>query len=236
MKRASSVGPLVLFFSSLASAHSEGHTAPATSGQSVEGAPPNVHLIDDRDPELPLVPRAPDLLGKHVLIGAAIGPTWALGKLASNVPAARALDLGVNLHADAGFGLSRTVAVGVWGSFSSYGDGSSCDACSGTAFGVGPFVRYHLSQGLRFAPWMLLGAGYRHVSYDALDGKNTFGGAEWLRLELGADYYVVSGLGLGPYASLGLSSYWSRPEATRRAAVSTELGAGLRVFFDLPGR
>jgi hypothetical protein len=206
-----------------------------------------VHVVDDVEPKTPLVPRSQDLLGGHVLVGAGVGPTWALGKLGSEVAAVRGLGTGLGVNADAGFGLSRSVLVGVWGSFGRYGNGDACGACDGMAFAVGPFVRYHLSQGLRFDPWLSLGGGYRRVQFDqdgVLSGPPPaeppvtakFSGLQWLRLELGADYYMLSGLGLGPYGSLGLSSYTSRPKSAGEATVSTELSVGLRFLLDVPGR
>jgi hypothetical protein len=234
MKRAILFGATLQLTTSLALAQTAGADHATQAG--LEPAPPAVHVVDDDEPKLPLVPRATDLLGRHLLIGAALGPTWSLGKLASNVAAVRGLDTGLALNADAGFGLSRSVAAGVWGNFAAYGDGDACDSCSGKSFAVGPFVRYHLSQGLRFDPWLALGAGYRQVSYETLGVKNEFSGAEWLKLNLGADYYLLSGLGFGPYGSFGLSSYWSRPDTTNDAAVTTELSFGLRLLLDVPGR
>ena len=57
-----------------------------------------------------------------------------------------------------------------------------------------------------------------------------------LHLELGADYYMFSGVGIGPYGSLGLSTYTKRTGGTGDAAVNSELSVGLRFLFDLPGR
>jgi hypothetical protein len=236
MKRAISIGVRLLLLPSLALARSPLESGAQSAEASLDPRAPGVHVVDDDEPKAPLVPRAADVLGKHVLVGGAIGPTWSLGKLAGDVAAVRGLSTGIGLHADAGIGLSRYVTLGVWGSFASYGDGDACDSCSGKSFAVGPFIRYHLSQGLRFDPWILAGAGYRQVSYDQQDTTNTFSGAEWLRLELGADYYVFSGLGVGPYASLGLSSYSKRPAGTNDASVNTELSAGIRFLVDLPGR
>ena len=117
-------------------------------------------------------------------------------------------------------------------------DGSDCTDCAGRAFGIGPFVRYHLSQGLRFTPWITAGLGYRQLSFldDERASKQKYSGMEWLRLELGADYYILSSFGIGPYGTLSLSSYSSRPAAAGDARVNTELSAGLRLLFDLPGR
>jgi hypothetical protein len=210
-------------------------------------APAGVHIVDDAEPKAPLVPRARDLLGGHVLVGAAVGPTWSLGKLGSDLAAVRGLGTGIGLSADAGVGLSRSVLLGVWGSFNRYANGDACGTCDGLAFAVGPFVRYHLSQGLRFDPWLSLGGGYRQVRFEQ-DGMLSgpppaqppttakFSGFEWLRFQLGADYYAWSGLGLGPYGSLSLSSYSKRPASAGEAAVNTELSVGLRFLLDLPGR
>jgi hypothetical protein len=233
MKRAVSLGAGLLLVPSLALAQSPG---PASAEAALDPHPPGVHVIDDDEPEPPLTPRAKDLLGRHVLVGAALGPTWSLGKLSSDVAAVRGLSTGLGLHADAGFGLSRSVALGVWGSFASYGDGEDCQDCAGKSFAVGPFVRYHLSQGLRFDPWLLAGAGYRQVSFESAGLKSTFSGLEWLRLEMGADYYFFSGLGFGPYGALSLSSYTDRPSGSGDARVNSELSVGLRFLLDVPGR
>ena len=240
MKRALLVGVGTLLFPALAFAESAAgvQTASAPQQRLDPDAPPaGVHLVDDTEPKPPLVPRAGDLLGSHLLVGAAVGPAWSLGKLGSNVAAVRGLGTGLGLRADAGFGVSRSVALGVWGSFASYAKGDACSDCSGRAFAVGPFVRYQLAQGLRFDPWLTLGGGYRSVSFDDDAGaQQKFGGVEWLHFELGADYYMLSGLGFGPYGALSLSSYTSRPSGAGDAAVNTELSVGLRFLFDLPGR
>jgi len=213
-------------------------TAPAQARLDPDAPPPTVHVVDDPEPKTPLVPRAADVLGSHVLLGAAVGPAWSLGQFASN----RSSDVGTGFgfRADVGFGVSRSVVLGAWGSLAGYTDGTRCadeEHCSGRAFSVGPFVRYHLSQGLRFDPWLTLGGGYRRLTFDdTAGGRQKFSGIEWLHFELGADYYVFSGLGVGPYASLGLSSYTKRPSGSGEATVNTELSTGLRFLFDLPGR
>jgi hypothetical protein len=238
MKRALLIGAGTVFFPALALAEgSAGGEAHAQAGLDPNAAPVGVHVVDDAEPKTPLVPRAPDLLGSHVLVGAAVGPAWSLGKLGSSLASVHGLGTGLSFRADAGFGLSRSVVLGAWGSFAKYGDGDRCaESCSGQAFAVGPFVRYHLSQGLRFDPWFTLGAGYRQVTFDDAGARQKFSGPEWLHVELGADYYLFSGLGFGPYAALGLSSYTTRPSGTGNAAVNTELSVGVRFLFDVPGR
>jgi hypothetical protein len=213
-------------------------TSSAQGGLDPNAPPPGVHVIDDTEPKTPLIPRAKDLLGSHVLVAAAVGPAWSFGHLGSAVSAGRGLGTGLGFRADAGLGLSRSVVLGAWGNFASYADGDGCgSSCSGRAFAVGPFVRYHLQQGLRFDPWFTLGGGFRQLSFvDTTGARQKFSGVEWLHLELGADYYMFSGLGIGPYGALGASSYSKRAAAAGDAAVNTELSVGLRVLFDLPGR
>lgn len=240
MKRALPALALVLCTPALALAQtpatSPGSSAPQ-AGFDPDAPPATVHVVDDSEPKTPLVPRASDVLGSHVLIGAALAPTWTLGSLGSRTTAASGLGTGLGFRADAGFGLSRTVALGLWGGFTSYGQGNDCVDCKGRAFSVGPFVRYQLAQGLRFDPWMTLGSSYRQLSFvDVAGTKNKFKGVEWLRFEMGADYYLLSGFGFGPYGAVSLSSYSTRPSAAGDATVSTELSFGLRLLLDVPGR
>lgn len=241
MKRALLIGVGTLFAPTLALAQSTPSSEAATHAQAgldPNAPPPGVHVVDDSEPKSPALPRAADLLGAHVLLGAAVGPAWSIGRLGSSLGSARGLGTGLGGRADVGVGVSRSVVIGAWGSFAGYSDGDSCgNSCSGRAFALGPFVRYHLSQGLRFDPWLTLGAGYRQLSFDTdMSPRQKFRGLEWLHFELGADYYLFSGLGLGPYAALSLSSYATRPKGAGDAAVNTELSTGIRFLFDLPGR
>jgi hypothetical protein len=212
-------------------------TAPAQAGLDPDAPPQTVHVLDDSEAKPPLVPRESDLLGSHVLVGGAIGPAWTLGNLGSDFAASRAFGSGLGFRADVGLGLSRSVVFGVWGGYTTYGNGSACSDCAGRAFSVGPFVRYQLSQGLRFDPWFTIGGSYRQLSFaDDAGATGKFKGIEWLRVEMGADYYVLSGFGIGPYGALGLSSYSKRPSSAGNASVSTELTFGLRLLLDVPGR
>ncbi|MDF3066036.1 MAG: uncharacterized protein K0R38_1637 [Polyangiaceae bacterium] len=234
MKRALLVGVGTLLFPALA--HAEGPAAPSPA-LDPDAPPPSVHVVDDSDPERAVTPRAKDLLGSHLLIGAAVAPTWSLGELGTDLPSRRAFGVGFGARADVGIGISRSVVVGAWGGFTGFSDGRSCDSCSGRAISVGPFVRYHLSQGFRFVPWLMMGAAYRQASFkDETGTRQKLHGVEWLHLELGADYYALSGVGVGPYGALGLSTYGSRPDGAGGASVNVDLSVGLRFFLDLPGR
>lgn len=241
MKRALLIGVGLLFGHAPALAQGLPQSDKASSlqaGLDPDAPPSSVHVIDDVEPKRPLIPPAKDLLGAHVLVGVAVSPTWSLGRLSRDVAASEGLGTGLAAHLDAGIGLSRYVAVGVFGTFAGYRSGDNCgSSCGGQALSVGPFVRYHLLQGLRFDPWLSLGGGYRQLSFKTDNGpRQRFTGVEWLRLELGADYYAFSGFAVGPYGALGLSSFSKRPDDAGAASVNTELSVGLRLLLDLPGR
>src|SRR6266850_7833438 len=151
MNRALLLGQSVLLFSAQALGQSPSGNDAASSPRArldPDAPPLTVHVVDDAEPKPPLVARSRDLLGSHLLVGAAVGPAWSLGRLGSSVPASRGLGTGLGFRADAGFGVSRSVVLGLWGSYAGYTDGQHCSSCSGKAFALGPFVRYHLSQGL----------------------------------------------------------------------------------------
>jgi hypothetical protein len=237
MKTAVQVLARIVLLPALAVAQSPAETSGKTEVRS-EGVPATMTLIKADDVQAPLVPRAKDVVGSHVLVGAAVGPVWSFGRFDSETTAARGFGTGLGFQADAGIGLSRAISVGAWGSYGTFSDGSGCVDCAGRAFAIGPFVRYHLSQGLRFSPWLSAGAGYRQLSFldDIRAAKQKYSGIEWLRLDLGADYYLFSGFGFGPYGTLSISSYTTRPSGAGDARANTELSAGLRLLLDLPGR
>src|ERR1041384_5750079 len=170
MKRAQLIGVGLLLGHAPALAQSLPQSETATSlraGLDPDAPPANVHVVDDVEPKRPELAAAKDLLGAHILIGAGVSPSWSLGKLSSDVSASDGLGTGFGAHLDAGLGLSRYVAVGVFGTFAGYTRGDSCGTrCSGKSLSIGPFVRYHLTQGLRFDPWLSLGGGYRQLSFE----------------------------------------------------------------------
>ena len=103
-------------------------------------------------------------------------------------------------------------------------------------FAVGPFVRYHVVQGLRFDPWILVGAGYESATVTQGGAKQKFTGVEWLRFAVGGDYYVFSGLAFGPFVELDFGSFLEHPAKGTAATVHATFLAGLRLTFDTPGK
>lgn len=181
------------------------------------------------------VPFAADSLGGHLLLSA--GPLLSLpiAKLDNRTDFNDVAALGVGVGGNLGLGLGRNVSVGGYVEYIQYGHPSGCGSCEATALAFGPFVRYHLVQGVRFDPQLLLGVGYRKLDATSLTGKAKYTGIDWLKLELGGHWFAISQLGFGPYAELNLGTFTDRPP-NRDAAVYGSFAFGLRVALDVQGK
>lgn len=177
------------------------------------------------------VSTARDTLSGHVQVGGGpllVAPfAWLDGATAFRDVASAGFGLGL----DAGIGVSRSVVLGGYFQYASYGEADACPTCDSTSLGFGGFIRYHLIQGARFDPWASAGVGYR-----SLDTGNTqYSGIEWLRLSVGGDWYALSQFAFGPYVELALGTLTDRP-ASSNAAVYASFVTGLRLVVDLPGK
>lgn len=206
----------------------------------------------DAEPEAPLIPDAPDKLSGHFVLGAGAGFATQFGQLKSGTNATT-LGLGLNTVLDLGIGVGRHVTIGVFGEFAMY-PAKRCVDCDATSYGVGPFIRYHVVQGTRFDPWMLLAAGYRHYSAEGpmvvgsteLEPvKRSFNGIEWAHLVLGADFYVFQNFAFGPWFEITGGSVVHEPlpiEIDNRTLTERNwqnygcFSGGIRLVFDVPGK
>jgi hypothetical protein len=159
-----------------------------------------------------------------------------LGSFADGLGQTDVVGLGPAFSLEAAVGVSRTVAIGLWGQLASFGGSDDCSDCSAQSFAGGAFVRYHLVQGVRFDPWMSAGVGFRSTSLDGPTGEQSYSGVEWLRLAVGGDWYAFSLLGLGPFLELDMGVYNSRPDDGRDAAAHFQLLFGARITLDVPGK
>lgn len=197
---------------------------------------------NDDEPEPPLVPDAKDTLGGHFIAGASGAFVVPFGDLGKGTSAAD-LGGGYGVQADLGFGLSRSLVLGAWGQFATYTNSPDCgteprrdEGCTAMGYAVGPFVRYHLVQGMRFDPWLLAGVGYRSLSIESSSGTADYSGIEWLKLSVGGDYYPFGSFGFGPILELETVVFGNRPEGDNGAAASFSFVAGLRLVLDVPGK
>jgi hypothetical protein len=205
--------------------------APAAQAQA-PGLPPPP---PEEDETSPIIPPAADTLGGHLVIALSPAVTIPGGSFDRSQPASR-LGPGWGAGADIGFGINRAVALGVYGQYFAHQAGSGSTRVTASHFAVGPFVRYHVVQGLRFDPWILVGAGYESATVTQAGAKQKFTGVEWLRLAVGGDYYVFSGLAFGPFVEVDLGSFLDHPAKGTPATVHAAFLAGLRLTFDTPGK
>jgi hypothetical protein len=183
-----------------------------------------------------MTPPAPDSLGGHFVIAAGAAYVFPFGRLGSDMAQRRQLDPGLGIGVDMGYGASRQVIVGAWGQFALFPEGSACLDCTATSLAVGPFVRFHLVQGLRFDPWLSFGVGYRNLAIDDGSQTETFRGLDWARAQLGGDWYPSSNFGFGPFMELVSGGYFERPESAGALRTYWHLAVGARLTLDFSGR
>ncbi len=199
---------------------------------------------DGDEPIAPPVPPALDTLGGHVAASISAGLVVPFGDLAHGTSQSGVMSTGSGFGLELGYGVSRTVVIGAWGQYAHFGSGSDCSACTSTGFAVGPFVRYHLVQGVRFDPWLEAGVGFRSMHVDnkgqsavgVPQGGSSWSGIQWVRVAVGGDWYAFSKLGLGPFMSLGMTTYGSRPSGAGGSAAAWQFSLGARITFDVPGK
>ena len=193
--------------------------------------PPTAAGVKDEAPAAPA--RASDKLGGHLLAHAGALLSIPFAKLDSSTNFSDRAGIGYGAAGDLGIGVSRYVAVAGWFEYQDFNEASRECACDATALGFGALVRYHLVQGVRFDPWLSLGAGYRRI--ELTNPGATYVGIDWLKFTLGGDWYAISQLGFGPYASVTLGTFTERPEDADAAVYGT-VNFGLSLSCDAQGR
>jgi len=181
-------------------------------------------------------PAPPSTMARHLNL--ALGAAWGThaGSLASSAGYDRNVGQSLSLQGQLAWGLSRHVAVGLAVDWDSFAGADNCGDCSASAVAVGPMVQYHLVQGTRFDPWLAAGVAWRSLEVRGAPDAGTYGGYDWLRLQLGGDWYATSLFGLGPYLGMNLSRFPSRPDGAGSAATAWSFLTGFRVVLDTPGK
>ncbi len=180
-------------------------------------------------------PPQPAGLAGHVMLSGSAAWVVPFGTVSDDASQQARFGSGPGYQVDLGYGLGSSVVVGLWGQLITFRDGSDCDDCSGLGFAGGPFVRYHLVQGLRFDPWFSFGVGYRSQSHDVNGVDRSYGGVDWARIQFGGDWYALPQLGFGPFVELGAGSFFARPDGERDGGVHWRFMSGLRIAVDFPG-
>jgi len=195
------------------------HTAKAPAPRPV---PP---MTEPREEEW--IAPARDTIGRHLTVGAEAGAIFPFGSVAAGIPQSDLVGPGFWLSGDILYGLNRYVSVGAYGEVgmpSSHESGSSF-----TTIAAGPDVQYHLVQGVHFDPWISAGIGFRRTS----NGNDAHTGMDWLRAQIGGDWYPIRNLGIGPVLEIAFGTFFG--ESTG-ASVNAHFVAGGRIVFDSPGK
>jgi hypothetical protein len=176
------------------------------------------------------------------------GGTVALGELSAETAQADWVGPGGVFMLGLGYGVSRTVVVGAYGEYGFASGGRDCNdspaeepSCKTSSFAVGPMLRYHLVQGLRFDPFLEVGVAYRKTTLDTGESQLDYSGLDLMRLAVNGDWYASRNLGVGASLGAAFGTYFDRASAPRSgssedAALYVNLSAGLHLAFDFPGR
>lgn len=197
--------------------------------------PPNADSAPDGDAGTEPIAPASDNLGGHLLVNAGALLSVPFARLDDQTAFSEAAGLGVGVSGKLGIGVSRGLSLGGFAEYTAFGHPSGCSTCEATALAFGPFVRYHLVQGVRFDPQIALGVGYRSLDATTRERKYKYTGIDWLRLELASTWYALSQLGFGPYAELSLGSFTKRP-SERDLSVYGAFSFGIRLTLDAQGK
>lgn len=176
-----------------------------------------------------------DTRSGHLFASGSVGWTIPFGTVGDDESQSARFGSGLGYQLDVGYGIGRSAVVGVWGQLLTLGDGSACTDCGGTSLAVGPFVRYHLVQGLRLDPWFSYGLGFRTQNHEVNGVERSYSGIDWARLQFGGDWYALPQLGFGPFVELGAGTFLSNPDDEKAGGLYWRFMAGLRVAVDFPG-
>jgi hypothetical protein len=195
--------------------------------------------VSPREPERAVLlrPAAPDRdqLTNHMRLGAALAYGTFSGSFRDSTSIGSNLGGSTFFLADLGYGFSRHFELVVAGDYSHTYSGAGCDTCNAKSWAIGPMLRYHVVEGLRFSPWVSIGLSYRHNRPEYPPRATSVDSIEFLRIVLGGDWYMTSNLTLGPVLGVGFASSYGAPKGDSSEVFALVYG-GLRVAFDLPGR
>lgn len=220
--------------------------------QSAPGTPAPFTLIDDEADIGKDKPPAADMRTGHIYLQPRVGVVAPAGKLAAapltspngGTPTSQLAGTGASFGATLGIGITRHAVIEAVGQYTRFGAPSACNGCSGSSIDLGLGVSYHLAQGVAIDPWISYGVGLRFATFTAPPTSPTggatagapidqgFRGLDVARFALGADFYPVPVLGLGPYFEADVGTAFARHDPTLGPGVYGFFQLGLRVAFD----
>lgn len=119
---------------------------------------------------------------------------------------------------DAGYRVLPRLYVGAFGQYgpglsnnSKTGCGQHGLSCSYNDVMLGIDAHYHFAPGATFDPWAGVGFGYEWANLNAAISGTPIGGQyrgwQFVNVQLGGDFKVVRGFGLGPFAMFSLGQF-----------------------------
>lgn len=238
-----SIGRALLLVGLAASPAAAQPTTPAGSTSATPSGSTSATPGDDAPRAATPAPRDNSLAG-HVQIAGSAALFVPTGHLDKGAHQRDAMGLGPGFGLDLGFGVAGNLMVGAWGQYASLGAGNRCTDCTTSTVAAGLFAGYHLSALGPFDPWASAGLGYRVTSIGTavVEPTTTYSGFEWLRLQLGADWYALDKLGFGGFVEIDGGTYSRKSQgqltdsAFKNSAPHWALLAGLHIAFDSFGR
>lgn len=190
----------------------------------------------DDEPPAPTVPFRRDFVGGHFQVGLTGLLAFPFGSVSKDLGTRSRTGWGGGGTVDLTYGLDRFVALGAYAEMNAFGDSKKCQDCTGRLLGSGAFVRYHISQGLRLDPWVSYGVGYFAFGSEETDKLAHYSGLEWMRLSIGADWYVAPSFLIGPVLGLSAGHAIERPDGESPGGPMMRATLGVRFALDAPGR
>lgn len=225
--------------------------APSVShGQPKPGQLPTLPSLDEKEAKGTAKPYAPDERSGHVYLRALSGLDVPFGNAHARAPLGDVASYGLAVGGSLGVGLSRHLELdgaGVYGLYQ-----GACPSCSFGTVAASLGLTYHLVQGSALDPWIRLGVGYRNaaIGYDVEDAgrfrftpAGDYHGVDAAKLSMGATFYPIASLGLGPFLGADVGAFAAGPTpAGLGARAYGFFQVGLRVeldpakWFDSPGQ
>jgi hypothetical protein len=159
----------------------------------------------------------PVVSSAQLQLGARLGYGFAMGEVVADVDQADIAKAQIPIQIDLNYKFSPNLSLGGYFSyaFGTLGDDYSdaCDAldvdCSVSGMRLGIQLNYEFSPGASFNPWAGVATGYEWLSVEEDGESASFTGWEYLTLQVGADWEMSKGFGLGPFLSWGIGQYGS---------------------------
>jgi len=157
----------------------------------------------------------PAVSNAQLQLGARIGYGFAAGEAEAGFNQSDFVSSQIPFQLDLNYKFTKNLSLGGYFSYA-YGmvGGTTkdlCDAtgadCSASGMRAGIQLAYDFSPGASMDPWVGLGFGYEWATLSVEGNDVDVSGFEYASLQVGADWTVSKGFGLGPFLSWSFGQY-----------------------------